>query len=591
MNTKYNGKSMKKLIVILLIALISTGFSQTLTQKIQTQLAESIITETEALYLEALSVHAPDKLPTGYDEFERRVRKSAFSLNYRLQKAWPSFNSEQQAALQTVLQRPVLQRNIISPAGLFRIHFDVSGPNSVALVDYNDNEIPDYVDEAADIMDYVYNVEISQLGLKSPPDDRNGGGTAEWDIYIMNVGNYVYGWTYAEYPPISFDPTVYTAYMVLDNDYTHTPTSGLDGFRVTAAHEFFHMVQLGYNGRDDNNDGWFDDLFLMEAGSTWMEDVVYDHINDYLNYLEDFFQRTDVRFDYVNGWREYGLCKWYLFLEERLGSREFISRTWDAIVDDPGMVATAQALEGFSTTFEAELPVFYGWNYFTSRRANTGVYYPEGDTYPLMVLNGYYEFRQDTSLTDTVNATAAKYYQFMEDNENTYTLIPTHIDLTPGLKKDGFVLALGYGEGWQEYVRLGDNMRTMLITDNPAIWSGTAVVEIPGSPAELVLLNDLYSPPVLKLCRSPIPNPFVATDHSEVHLPFEVEFRTTITLSVFSPSGALIFETEQEAHTGVNEVLWNGMNSSGEQVASGIYLYFISSRKGMIRKNKLVVIR
>jgi hypothetical protein len=480
---------------------------------------------------------------------------------------------------------------MISPAGLFRIHYDISGPNAVALDDYNQNDIPDYVDETADVMDYVYNVEVVQLGLRSPPDDRGGGGTAEWDIYIMNVGSYVYGWTYAEFPPISYDPRVHTSYMVLDNDYTHTPTSGLDGLKVTAAHEFFHMIQLGYNARDDDNDGWFDDLFLMEAGSTWMEDVVYDHINDYLNYLEDFFQVTNVPFDYTNGWREYGLCVWNHFLEQRLGTRDFIVDTWRAVVDAPGMEATATTLEQYTTTFEAELPVFYGWNFFTGLRADTEKYYPEGDTYPLMAFDGYYQLHQDTSLTDTVSATAAKYYQFMKMNENTYTIIPTHIDLTPGAEPEGFVIALGRGTGWEEYVKLGDTMRTKLITDNPSVWSGSAIVEIPGSPAELVSLDDVFIPLSFETLPASYPNPFVLAEHAEVHLPFEVDDITMIDVAIFTPSGKRVWESEMEAFAGTNEVIWDGMNSRGEEVTTGIYLYYISSGNRFIRKNKLVLIR
>lgn len=582
---------MKKIVFLLIVLNVSAVISQTLNKKLEGQLAKGMISGQQALYLEAVSVHAPAHLPAEYAEFDLPVRKSAFALNYRLQKAWPAFSRDQQAVLEHVLQRPVMQADIISPSGLFRIHYDISGYNAVSLDDYNGNAIPDYVEEAADIMDYVYNVEINQLGLQSPPDDRGGGETAEWDIYITNVGSQIYGYINEDFPPLSLNPTVYSSYMVLDNSYSHTPTTGMDGLRVTAAHEFFHMVQLGYNGRDDNDDGWFDDLFLMEAGSTWMEDVVFDHINDYLFYLEDFFQSTNVRFDYVNNWREYGLCVWYHFLEARLGTRAFMPLTWEAIVEVPGLEATGRVLEQFSTTFEEELPVFYGWNYFTGFRADVENYYPEGDTYPMMVLDGYFALTQDTSLTDTVNATAAKYYQFMEPNENTYTIIPTHSDLTPGIKKDGFRLALGRGAGWEEYVRLGNVMRTRLITDNPAAWSGMAVVEIPGIPAEMVSLNDLYTPPVLVNLPAVYPNPFVLQNHAETHIPFKVSERKIVRISLFTPSGVPILETKMEAYAGSNEYLWNGLNGRGEQVASGIYLYYITADNEIIRKDKVVVIR
>ena len=47
--------------------------------------------------------------------------------------------------------------------------------------------------------------------------------------------------------------------------------------RVTAAHEFFHIVQFAY---DQYEDGWF-----MESTATWMEERVYDAVNDNRQFL------------------------------------------------------------------------------------------------------------------------------------------------------------------------------------------------------------------------------------------------------------------------------------------------------------------
>ena len=55
---------------------------------------------------------------------------------------------------------------------------------------------------------------------------------------------------------------------------TRTPMLPL---KVTAAHEFFHAVQFAY---DIGEDGW-----LMEGTATWMEEHVYDAINDNRQYL------------------------------------------------------------------------------------------------------------------------------------------------------------------------------------------------------------------------------------------------------------------------------------------------------------------
>ena len=71
-----------------------------------------------------------------------------------------------------------------------------------------------------------------------------------------------------------------SAYCVVDNNFAepifpnHTP---LENLQVTAAHEFFHAVQFSYDA--------FEDQWFLEATATWMEDELYDAVNDNLQYL------------------------------------------------------------------------------------------------------------------------------------------------------------------------------------------------------------------------------------------------------------------------------------------------------------------
>ena len=47
--------------------------------------------------------------------------------------------------------------------------------------------------------------------------------------------------------------------------------------QVTAAHEFFHAVQFAYD--------FYDDSWFMEGTAAWVEDEVYDDVNDNYQYL------------------------------------------------------------------------------------------------------------------------------------------------------------------------------------------------------------------------------------------------------------------------------------------------------------------
>ena len=76
----------------------------------------------------------------------------------------------------------------------------------------------------------------------------------------------------------------------MDNDYQegYYFVNDLDALRVTAAHEFNHAIQLSYGVHwDDQNPI---DLYFIEMTSTWVEDVVYNDINRYLEYLPILFE-------------------------------------------------------------------------------------------------------------------------------------------------------------------------------------------------------------------------------------------------------------------------------------------------------------
>ena len=71
------------------------------------------------------------------------------------------------------------------------------------------------------------------------------------------------------------------AFCVLDNDYARSQygIAPINALRVTAAHEFFHAIQFAYDV--------YEDLWFMEGTATWVEDEVYDKINDNYQFLSD----------------------------------------------------------------------------------------------------------------------------------------------------------------------------------------------------------------------------------------------------------------------------------------------------------------
>jgi hypothetical protein len=105
-------------------------------------------------------------------------------------------------------------------------------------------------------------------------------------------------------------------------------------------------------------------------------------------------------------------------------------------------------------------------------------------------------------------------------------------------------------------------------------WVPLAVKEIPGMPTEFALGQNY-------------PNPFNPTTNIRFSLPAEAHVK----LEVYDITGALVKTILNEAvRAGNKEVTWDGMNSSGAKVASGMYLYrleagnFVSARKMLLLK-------
>jgi hypothetical protein len=92
--------------------------------------------------------------------------------------------------------------------------------------------------------------------------------------------------------------------------------------KVTASHEFFHAVQFGLRLGGKNWQWW------MEASATFMEDEVFDGVNDYRNYLVEWFRHPYFPLDTFNGSHEYGGIIFCKYLAERFGGAKVIRDIW-----------------------------------------------------------------------------------------------------------------------------------------------------------------------------------------------------------------------------------------------------------------------
>lgn len=242
------------------------------------------------------------------------------------------------------------------------------------------NGIPDQVDRTLATFRTVFSTEVGQFGYSRPLSDRrvrNHGPNAKPDIYLADVG--IRGF----YGLCRPDRQTRTSpgHCVVDDDFSARQfaggVSGTPALQVTAAHEFLHNIQFGY-------DAW-DDFWFFESPATWMEDEVFPLVNDNLQYLPvspvsatgfwlplDIFEPDLSKPESAN---KYGAWILWRYLSERLG-REVVRDAWNLARGAPFGIQALETMlaargEGWADVFHQ----FAIANYFFSTSYAEGALY------------------------------------------------------------------------------------------------------------------------------------------------------------------------------------------------------------------------
>jgi hypothetical protein len=272
------------------------------------------------------------------------------------------------------------------------VHYVTSSGDAPLPTDVNADGVPDWIESTGAELEVIWAKEVVEYGFRPPKSDltsTNHGPDERIDIYIADVGSdRLYGYCTSDDPNLGplYPFGDVSAYCVLDNDYAPSQfpvgAAGLQALQVTAAHEFFHAVQSAYD--------FFDDLVLLEGTAVWMEDEVYDDINDNYQYLKaSALARPDVPFDLaltnfsndLAGF-QYGAFVFFRFLTERLEGPEVIRRTWELADASPtgpdlySLEAVDAALQEHAASFRGAFADFGTANAFPAASYEEGADYP-----------------------------------------------------------------------------------------------------------------------------------------------------------------------------------------------------------------------
>lgn len=272
----------------------------------------------------------------------------------------------------------------------FCIHWVAEGLDAPDLTDSNGNGVPDFVQKVTRTAEHVHSIQNDKLGWREPKSDgRIGGSHGKTDIYLSQVGRELFG--YASPDPAQEtrrhpQPRRLHGYLVLDNDYSpfeFPGTSPTEDLQVTLAHEYNHILQFGYDA--------YQDLWFAESSATWMEDQVYDGIDDYLRYVRRWVHSDSTPLT-ASSMKQYGTAVWNQWLARRYG-RPIVRGAWArALHTRPGGFSVAAydsaigaaSGSGFSRDFARFAADVAEWR--------TGDGFAESESFPEMPRQGNLSF-------------------------------------------------------------------------------------------------------------------------------------------------------------------------------------------------------
>ena len=476
----------------------------------------------------------------------------------------------------------------------FRFHYSTSGPHAVDTKDINNNLRPDYVEEVIKVFDYVADKLHNEMGYTRPPSvgyyssTRDKGGSNHYDIYIRSIPSKYYGYVQPEEysqgngdnerSELRNEKNAFTSYMAIRNNYKKFSLSELENIKVTAAHEYFHAIQFGY-------DGW-EKPWLLEASAIWMEEEIYDEINDCYQYMKDWFKYPHKSLD-ESGFHWYGSFIFFEYIEQHMGGSDTIRKIMEASVQsnskekDGSHLAINQALKLNNHSFQKALNGMSVANQIMSSFESKNYSYEEAESYPVDgpnisdIIN--FQFgRKDTINSSKLSRFGSEYFQvisndpvlinltnksgslpdlqlnaILKKNDNSYSIISSpSINIDPSELKSIFLSIVSQDT-------IGGNWDYQLSVENGK--SGTNI----NSPIEFVL-------------NRPYPNPF----NGSIKFSLYVIKDSKITIDLIGINGKRIIRLfSGELSSGNHKYNWRGIDQNGNQVSSGVYYIKVSGEK------------
>lgn len=362
--------------------------------------AKSLTLDQKVLY-KFYATSSRRKLPSKYSSAADRPIKCATPayVDFHRNKSELSPSTIQQVLSMAPAAPAQSGQTYTSPDGHFDIHYTTTGTDAVPTADNNGSGIPDYVETVAAAADSAYRYEVQTLGYSDPLITGSN-----YEITIADIGAGLYGYTSTSTGNTTTSITVHNNFDDGFPSNDHPDGNQVGDINVTIAHELKHAIQFEANNWSGETADW------LEMDATLMEEVTYDNVNDYYNYLESndsIF--SDPSKSFFPG--SYYHVSWALFFQEYYGEQFWVN-VWQIISNNPNITmvdAMSQKLGG-SQAFKKAYARSQIWHYAVGDNSSKDFGFDEGKNYPTPPVAVQFFGEDSLAVPGTLSPLSARYY-------------------------------------------------------------------------------------------------------------------------------------------------------------------------------------
>jgi hypothetical protein len=551
------------------------------------------LSHEEMILQKAYAVYAPWKLRE--DLTGGLVDKCGTPYDDEIRLALPNLSEPVAAEIRGLRARPSTQTYIDTQH--FRIHYDTSGTHSILSTAYRDA-----IMAAAE---NVWAEEIGTMGFRQPPPDGNdpdgGGGNNLYDIYVQELGAGLYGYCQGSYyySGPGYPSNAATSYVVIDNNYPYSQfgyPDPVDPMKVTVAHEFNHAIQAAH---DINESTWY-----KEATSTWIEDIIYDDVNDYRNYLSQFLNSLYQSINYHNGsLRWYGACVWNFFLAENFGNQIVVDNWYQMEGSSPTLTMLDIVLGTYGSSMEEAYFDFAKWCWFTGFRDDGNHFEEGGEWYSASIMRGHSTYPIAIGGPTPgwePDDYGCNYISFNYGGSGYSSLLVSYDGPQPATTPNACFLnyrtsggtfgeygeiplnGFGVGEltfsGWNNMSYVG------LVVANCSSGTSNMSYSYNAEEVETGVGEETFAFGL----KAASPNPFTETTAIAYSVPTGGGF---VDIVVYDVNGREVRSlVHEQMGGGAGRAVWDGLDNAGERVASGVYFARLDI-DGLTASGKLMMLK